>query len=304
MNQQHPNAAILALGFAVLAVVFNTGMDTLAKLATGSAATWQIVFLRWAYAVILLLPFVILHKPWRRLLAAPRVHIWRVGLNLIASYCLYYALHELPLSVVLSIFFAEPLFTLVMARIVIGEPVSPSRWLATLAGLGGVLVMTRPTLMLADLQALAVVLALAGAACWGLMHVITKQAGQSESTLSLMFWLAAITALFSAGPAASTWQPLALETHGIMVGVALLGSLYSFFWIVALKIGTAGQIASVAYLTLPLAYLAGYLVFGEVPAPSTILGSLIVMAAVYCATRPSARAKTKTIERVSAERQS
>jgi drug/metabolite transporter (DMT)-like permease len=72
-----------------------------------------------------------------------------------------------------------------------------------------------------------------------------------------------------------------------MAGVAFFGALNSWFWITALKRGGVSLVATVSYLSLPLAYATGYLMFGEVPDAVTLAGSAVVLAAVAAGARPS-----------------
>ncbi|HXH04021.1 MAG TPA: DMT family transporter [Candidatus Competibacteraceae bacterium] len=271
---------------AVVAVVAGVGMDTLGKLATAEADTWQVVFLRWLYGMLLTLPLFLWHQGGRRaglLQGSRRMHLLRGALSILGSYCLYYALGALPLSTALSIYFTEPLLTLLLASLVLGERVPPRCWLAAALGFVGVLLIARPWHDGGQLGSSLV--ALLGAACWAALSVITKHLGRSESTVSLMLWLAVLATLLSVPFAAQGWRPLEWSDHGLLLGVAALGSVYSFFWIVGLKLGPAAIMANMLYLALPLAYVVGWLVFDERPGSAVLAGSAVIVAAVYLATQ-------------------
>ena len=105
----------------------------------------QVVFLRFAFATLTMLPVMLLsgldsfktdrvrHRPARRsvLLACG-----------IALYCQGLAIA--PIAVVTTLNFTIPLFTLVMARVFPKDPVDATRWIGTLAGFAGVMVVMRP----------------------------------------------------------------------------------------------------------------------------------------------------------------
>jgi len=278
------DGAPLAMTFAFLAVIAGVGMDAFGKLATGEAGEWQIVLLRWGYAVLIMLAMLPVLKPGQLFEGGAKAHVVRALLNIGASFALYYALARLPLSVVLSIFFLELVFATVFAGPLLGERVPPRRWLGVAAAFAGVLIMTEPWNEATGLDFLAVTVALAGAAAWGLLHVATKKYGTNNTTFSLMFWLGVTSAAMATPGAVMDWRPLGLATHAALFGVAVCGSLYSVFWIKGLKIAPASLMASIGFLTVPMAFLAGFVFFGEVPTPGIIAGAVIVVLAVWLAT--------------------
>lgn len=274
----------LAMTYAFLAVTAGVGMDVFGKLATDAAGEWQIVMLRWGYAVVIMLAMLPVVKVGQLFQGGATAHVIRATLNIGASFALYYALARLPLSVVLSIFFLELVFATVFAGPVLGERVPPRRWLGVAAAFAGVLIMTEPWDDASGLDFLAVVIALAGAAAWGLTHVCTKKYGARNTTFSLMFWLAFSSTVMAAPGAALDWRPISLDTHVALFAVAVCGSLYSVFWIKGLKIAPASLMASIGFLTVPMAFLAGFLFFDEVPTLGIIIGAVMVVAAVWLAT--------------------
>ncbi len=281
--------APLAMSFAFLAVIAGVGMDVFGKLATDAAGEWQIVLLRWGYAVAImtmLLPMLGARQLFR---GGAKAHMIRAVLNIGASFALYYALARLPLSVVLSIFFLELVFATAFAGPLLGEKVPPRRWLGVAAAFAGVLVMTEPWNDASGIAIVPALMALAGAAAWGLLHVATKKYGGGNSTFSLMFWLGTTSAVMATPGAMLDWRLIGLDTHAALFGVAVCGSLYSVFWIKGLKIAPASLMASIGFLTVPMAFLAGYVFFGEVPTPAIIAGAAIVVAAVWLATSKARR---------------
>lgn len=276
--------APLAITYAFLAVIAGVGMDVFGKLATDAAGEWQIVMLRWGYAVLVMLVMLPVVKVGHLFQGGATAHVIRAVLNIGASFALYYALARLPLSVVLSIFFLELVFATVFAGPILGERVPPRRWLGVAAAFAGVLIMTEPWNDASGLDLLAVVIALAGAAAWGLLHVCTKKYGARNSTFSLMFWLAVTSTVMAAPGALADWRPIGMDTHMALFAVAICGSLYSVFWIKGLKIAPASLMASIGFLTVPLAFLAGFAIFGEVPMITTVIGAGLIVIAVAIAT--------------------
>jgi S-adenosylmethionine uptake transporter len=267
---------LLSIFMAVVAVVAGVAMDVLAKAAAIHAPPAQMTMLRWIYGAIMLLPVlaVLRVRPgpiWRP------IYLFRAALNLVASFSLYYALAHLPLSVVVAVFFLEPLGAVALAALFLKEPVSWRRAAGIALSVAGILVMTGLNGWVLNLDLLIAIL---GALCWGGMLVLTRSVGRDEHVLSLMFWLAITTSIGMAPIALPHWQPLDLSSHLALVGVALCGTFYGTLSIIVLRRAPVRIKAACAFLSLPLAFVAGFVFFGEVPDRFALAGGLAVLVGV------------------------
>ena len=120
------------------------------------------------------------------------------------------------------------------------EAVSVTGWVVMIVGLAGVILVgyedPSSNLSETDFLNVHVVIALVGAASWGLMAVLTKRYGANNSSLCLVFWLAIVTLLIAvpiAGPGMTTIRAL---DAGLIVTAALFVSVYSILWVTALKV--------------------------------------------------------------------
>ncbi len=276
-----PSHNALALALILLAVVAGVTVDSLTKAVGQSMGTWQMLFLRWAFGVCLYLPIAIYDPPavrWRR----PGVHVVRVAISLVACFCLYYSLTHLTLATCVTVFFAEPLFMLPLAALLLGERVGRADWGAAAAGFAGVLIIARP-----DAGGLhgPVLVAALGTLAFAAIHVMNKRWSRTESTRSMMFWMAVMMTLFTAPMGLAQWRP---PSAGLLVTVALMaffGLVYGAAWIVAAGIGNVSRIASLSYLALPLSYLVGWQFFNEPLKPAVLAGSVVILGAVILAGR-------------------
>jgi drug/metabolite transporter (DMT)-like permease len=268
---------------SLVAVIAGVAMDVLAKTAAISAAPSQIALLRWSYCLPLLLPLLLVMRvtpgtPLRR------IHLWRALLNLAATFCLYVGLAFLPLSVVAAVFYLEPLAAMILASCFLREHLGWWRWLGVAIALAGILAMTGVDELRLDPM---ILVPMAGAVAWGSMQVITRSAGRSDNVLALMFWLAIATSIGMAPVAAFQWQPLTLEDHLLMLGVAGLGTLYSLLALQTLKLAPVRVLAAISFLSLPVAFLAGFLFFGEQLTWQALGGGAAVLSGVALALRPA-----------------
>lgn len=274
--------------FVVLAVVSGTFMDILLKVAGHQMGTWQLLSLRWLFALFVLLPLWFGRRSGGVQVHSYGVHIARGVLNCIGSYALFYALATLPLSLVISILFAEPVFVIPFAMLILRENVEVKDVAAAILGLGGVLLMSQPDANRGDWRLIFPVVA---ASSFALLNVVTKKWGGQESPFSLMVWLALSTLLITVPFAAGDWKPLVLSDYVLVLAIAALGSIYSYFWIVGLRMGSISKLTQISFLSLPLAFLAGWLFFDEQPSASVFFGSATIVLAVVLASmrfpRPS-----------------
>ncbi|MET1028240.1 MAG: DMT family transporter [Dongiaceae bacterium] len=287
MQQRHsPDTTLRGEGghlwsilMAVVAVTAGIAMDVLAKAASIDLPPAQVTLLRWFYGMVTLLPVMAVMgvRPgpiWRP------IYLCRAGLNLIGSFCLYYALAHLPLAVVVTVFFLEPLGAIVLAGVFLKEAVSVRcAGGIALAMIGVVLITGLDGWQLSPDLAVAVL----GALCWGGMLVLTRSLGRDEPVLSLMFWLAVVTSLAMAPIALPQWQPMDLSGHLAMLGVAVCGTVYGTLGITVLRRAPVRIKASCSFLSLPLAFIAGFLFFGEMPTTLAIGGGFAVLAGVALA---------------------
>src|SRR5262249_19885210 len=149
--------------------------------------------------------------------------------------------------------YVEPLAAMVLASYFLREHLGWWRWLGVAITLAGILAMTGTSALSLDPM---ILVPMAGAVAGGSMQGITRSAGRSDNVLALMFWLAIATTLGMAPIAALQWQPLLLKDHLLMLGVAGLGTLYSLLALQTLKLAPVRVLATISFLSLPVAFLA------------------------------------------------
>jgi len=257
-------------------VLFGSGMDVFGKGAMTTATGWQGAALRWAYGLALLIPLLLWLRRWPAM-GNRRLHLLRMALNLVGTWCYFEALSRLPLSLVVTVFYAEPILALPLLRLLLRERLDWPRLAALSLGFAGVLLAAQPEGS-ADLAGVGI--ALLGATAWASIVVLTKRFGRQESVLDLMFWLALSATVVALPAALVDWRPLPAESWWGFLGVALCGLLNGLCWLTALKTLDALVMTTLGYLALPTGFAAGLLLFGEQPPPATWIGAGLVLLAV------------------------
>jgi drug/metabolite transporter (DMT)-like permease len=260
-----------------------TSTSAMIRLLSAQVESVQTAFFRAALSVILLLPMIAAGrvKPWhsKRIVG----HFWRTAMGTGSMVLGFYAVSMLPLADATAIAFSQPLFSFVVAALVLGEKVRWRRWSATVIGFAGVLIMVRPGEGSLQLGALV---ALANAAAVSLSILLVRRLSDSETPLMILTQFAIFSTILLTVPAILVWRWPDLWGWVLAVGIALSATVGQYFWVQAFKAGEMSAVAPFEYMRLPFAVFVGWLIWGEMPVIWTYLGaSIVIGSALYIAHR-------------------
>jgi drug/metabolite transporter (DMT)-like permease len=260
-----------------------------ARMLGATMATEQVVLVRSAAQLLIVIPFVIRAGAGPSILRTQHIwlHLLRGLLSVSGLYFYFYSFGHLPLATATTISFTKALFLVLLAQIVLGEVVRLPRWIATLVGFCGVLIVLQPGVETIDVAAIAgVVGALTGA---GLL-LVTKLLARHESPLAIMVYVALITTAVSIIPGILAWRapsPYELIALGL---ISVFGPMGQYFNIIAFRMAEASSLAPIDYVRLLFSALAGYLIFFEIPDIGTVIGAGVIIASTFFITRHEAAA--------------
>jgi drug/metabolite transporter (DMT)-like permease len=240
---------------------------------------WTILFWRGLFAGLFLAGFIALQERRRLGVAIRAIGIegLLVGLcSALATVCFLNAMRLTSVADVMVIGATGPFLTAALAWFLIGEREDLVTLMASLVALLGVAVMAGGALpdgrLLGDLLAFVMTALMAL-----VMVLIRRKRGVSmlPAVCLSTFLCAAIVVPWA--------RPLAAGGHDLFL-LALFGSTQFGLGLLLLTLGmrlvSAPRAALINALDTPLAPLWVWLAFGEVPAGATLIGGLIVMAAV------------------------
>jgi drug/metabolite transporter (DMT)-like permease len=275
-----------------------TSTSAMIRLLSTQVESVQTAFFRAVISVILLLPMIAAGrvKPWR----SKRIigHFWRTAMGTGSMVLGFYAVSMLPLADATAIAFSQPLFSVVVAAIVLGEKVRWRRWSATVIGFAGVLIMVRPGEGSLQLGALV---ALANAAAVSISILLVRRLSDSETPLMILTQFAIFSTILLTVPAILVWRWPDLWGWMLAVGIALSATVGQYFWVQAFKAGEMSAVAPFEYMRLPFAVFVGWLIWGEMPVIWTYVGaSIVIGSALYIAHREHQLARERRRAAVSA----
>ena len=260
-----------------------TALSIVKALGLGYPAV-QLVFLRAAMGLLVMVPFLVSGRSAFRGLEDRGLHALRVALSAITLTASFYAVARLPLALFTALMFTRPVVTMVMARGLLGERIAARRWIGAGIALIGVLIAVRPGAAAVHGWGLAaagiVVLTGTGAV------IATRRLRSAPRVVMMVFYTAGLTVL-TAPFAAAAWTPVAPAHWQPLLAVGVLTQCAQLCFLRAHGYGEAGFLSVVGYASLVLSATAGWLAFGEVPDAGFWAGAaLIVAAAAWVGSRP------------------
>ncbi len=263
------------------------------RLLSEQVESIQTAFFRAFFSVLLLAPMILSGKvrPWHS--TRKTGHFWRTLMGTVSMVLGFYAVSMLPLADATALGFSQPLFSVCVAALVVGEKVRWRRWSATIVGFIGVLVMVRPGA--GTLQPGALV-ALANAATVAFSILLVKRLSDSETPLMILTQFALWSTLLLAVPAIWVWRWPDAWGWTLAVGVSASATVGQYFWVQAFKAGEMSAVAPFEYLRLPFAVFMGWLIWGQMPEIWTYVGAAIVIgSALYIAQREAQLARERRL---------
>ncbi|MBY9066470.1 DMT family transporter [Hyphomonas sp. WL0036] len=279
MRTPHP---ILLVCFGVL---FGCGIDAMMKYVMQSG-TSVITATTWRYtlgAIIMTALFAASRRPFPSL-PAIRFHALRSLAQVISAFCFFYSLTQIALAEAVVMGFTAALMIAPIARVILGEKMSPVTICASLIGFcGAALAATAETAGApADGNRLYGTIAVLGSAVlYALNIVLLRLRTKEEDSLTLVTFMNIFPALFLApfmfvfsDPLpinAAAWSPL--------IGASLFG--IGIWWLMTMAYARekAQTLAPFEYTGLIWSALIGYAFFQEIPGWRVWAGAAIIIAA-------------------------
>jgi drug/metabolite transporter (DMT)-like permease len=268
----------LGIAYRVLAMFCMAGLAALVKW-TGSRGVpvFEIIFFRNAFAFAPLGLYIWKTTGFSVLKTRrPVGHLARSAIGLTGMVCGFSAYQYLPLTEATAIQFASPLFMTALSALLLQEPVGRHRWAAVLVGFVGVLIMVRPAP--GHFNATGVGLALASAVGAAGAMVAIRQIATTEKGATIVFYFTLAGTVLGLVGSAFHWVVPDPATLALLVLAGVIGGVGQLFLTEALRLAPVGVVAPFDYSQLVWATALGFLIWGELPHPATLVGAVVVAA--------------------------
>jgi len=269
----HP--VLRAMLWATLAGITLNLLNAVSRTLAADMDPVQALFLRYLAGFALMMPVALRagRERWRT--GDVPGHLLRGVIHTIALAMWFTALPSVSLADTTAIGFTTPIFLMLGAGLLLGEPMVAARWIAAGAGLAGVLIVVGPAL--GGSSAGAMLLMLASAPMFAATMLMSKRLARRDGPSVLVLWQAASITLLSAPFAWWNWQAVNLEQVGLIVLAGLLGNIGQYAMTRSFHRTDISATQSVRFLDLLWASIFGWLLFGDVPAQTTLAGGVVII---------------------------
>ena len=288
--------SLMAIASLCAGVFVFSFQDVVVKTVAGLYPVHEVITIRCLISIPILLAMLHWHGGIRSIISRRAGWLALRGAALMISYTTYYlAFPVLPLASIIALYFTVPLFVTAMAGPVLGEEIGLNRWVATIVGFAGVVVMLRPASGFFEWAAL---LPVGSALCYGAAALMARRLGATDSApvmafyQNLLFLMGALTmaALFGQGGFAGdsrgslafllrAWTVPSWTDFLLMAATGPIAAIGTVLLTQAYRMAEANLVASFEYTGLIWASLWGFTFWGEIPGAATISGAALIIGA-------------------------
>jgi len=272
LNLRNKNA-IGAL-WMIFGVVFFAGTAILIKLLGDTLHTFQIVFFRCLFGLIVVGPLIIKTGSKIFTIRKPLLHFIRVICAIVGMSAGFYAITQLELATAVALAFTRPLFMIILAIFILSEIVGWRRGAATLIGFIGVLIIVQPG---ATEFNPAILSGLLSAVAVGGALISVKVIVPYDQPEKIMLTFSIGTVIVSIIPAILVWRVPESHEMILLISLGVFASLGQYCTIRAYESGEATLMSPIDYLQIIFLSFAGFYIFNETPIVSTLIGALIII---------------------------
>ncbi len=198
----------------------------------------------------------------------------RVILSTAEVFAFYFAVIYLPLADVMTYWLAAPIYVAAISPFILKEPVGWRRWSAIILGFVGVIIALEPSSQALTPQA---VISIFGSIAFAFMLLLGRTLRSTPDT-TLVFWQIIGAGLAGLARICFEWTPVTMRDLLLLGLLGIVAMLAHVLVNRALKLADAATVAPLQYTLLFWAILFGWMVFGDVPRMSMLVGSGFIIA--------------------------
>jgi S-adenosylmethionine uptake transporter len=265
--------------WAIMICLVSVSNDVLMRFLGERLHVVEIVFFRFLFSMLTVLPFMLPKGKTLFLTKQPKMHALRAIIGAVALGLCCYSVNVMPLSENTTIMFAEPLFFLPLAFFLLKEKVDKPRWIATLIGFLGLLVILQPGSETFRIMAFVPITA---AILFSLLNIMAKKMISDEHSYTLLFYFGLGTTIFAGIFVPFVWQTPNLKEMILLVCLGVGANLIQVCLFRAFSATDASGLTPFRYVEFIFSGIFGFIFFSEIPAKSILLGAtLIILSTLY-----------------------
>jgi S-adenosylmethionine uptake transporter len=283
-----PHSPLPAYAAAVAGIALFSIMDMVMKGLTLAIGTFPTLMWRSLIGIALAaVPFFATRNPWPKATAL-RLHLLRGTMMVPMAILFFWGLARVPMAQAVALTFIAPLIALVLAALILKEPIGKRTVGGSLAAFAGVIIIFIGQAQ-ADLGAEALLgsfAILCSAVIYAFNIIVMRRQAQNAGPIEIAFFqnlvIGAVLVL-SVPVMGAPALPSGHWAELILAAALAIGSLMLLGWGYA-RAGAA-YLSTTEYSAFLWAMLLGWLRFNETVSPFTLLGAALIVAGCLVAAR-------------------
>lgn len=258
----------------ILSLLSSVANDTISKYLSLHLQSFEIIFFRFLFTTITLVPFMFYYGIETFKTSQISTQITRGGLLFCGMTLWTYGLTVFPIVTATIISFSIPLFVILLAIPLLNENIIWQRWIVTVIGFVGIAITTKahsedfnPKILIFIVSALI----------FAILDILNKKLVIKESVISMLFYSALTTTIFSTPPLLFYWHMPSLLELVLLLILGISSNLILFFMLKAFALTDATALAPYRYIELIISAIVTYVIFNELPDKSALYGTLILI---------------------------
>ena len=274
------SSVIRGVLWMILATGFQATASGFVRKLSNDFGVFELVFFFSSISAILLIPMA-MRLPKGSLQGVKKrfgLYIIRGLLSFFGMLASFYAYSVMDIANVQALLFTVPLFTILLAGILLGEFVGLRGWLSCAIGFIGALLIVRPGVIPVNPGALA---ALISAFAFAAANIAIRKLGTTENPILITMVSNMIVVPLSVAPAAMNWVTPTWDQVPwiLMMSILFMGAMVCLTF--SIREADARIVQTINFLRMPWSVIVGYMMFAELPDTWTWLGAIIIFFGAY-----------------------
>jgi drug/metabolite transporter (DMT)-like permease len=219
-----------------------------------------------------------------------KLHALRGAMNFILFILAIFALQNITLANYYALAFVIPMYVITLSALIFKDRPGWQRWVATMCGFAGILIVLRPTMAIG----IGMLAAIAKDILWTLDTIFMRHTNSKDSSTAVMFYLMLFALPWGLIMMIFDYHPLSAK----LIGAIVLAGLFLGMAYVALAEGFRLAGPSLAapfhYTQLLWGIPLGYFIWHEIPDAYTWIGGAVIVASGLYLLRHEARVEKVT----------
>ncbi|MCV2885938.1 DMT family transporter [Aestuariibacter sp. AA17] len=258
----------------MLSEVLFAGVGALVKHLSTDLTQAQLVFFRNVFAFMFLLPWVFRVGVSGLKTSYPGLHLFRSITGLIAMYCFFQVLANMPLAPAMMALLTAPFLVPIVARIWLKEHISRITGIAILVGFVGVTLVLEPDKTDFNIY---IWLALICACLVAVNKCSIRKLSGTEPSARIVFYFSGIASVVSFFPMLFDWTPISTASWLALITMGLFATIGQLFMTKAFQLASPVKIGLLTYSSVIFAAILGYVFWQEPVSAGLILGTVLII---------------------------